>query len=413
MDYSERMLRREIEKLPDGTYEAEGHLDGFVDHPDPRYQNLTIKVALTVDGSEMTVDLTGTDAAGRPADQHAARRHRRHRDLGDAALDPARRGDARSRCRRTRASSVRSGSSRPRAASRTRPSRRRRSRASAAATSSPTPSCAPSRPVLPEGVSAGVGNLKVVAYSGFRGGQHWVYMDIQEGSLRRPLRQGRPRRRRHALREHAQQPDRGHRVALPAARHAVRAARGPRRCRQVARRARQRARDRVPRRRRLLARGRRLRVGAAGTVRRQGRHAGSRAARTAGPSAELELPSKFPYRKAAAGDRLCLISPCGGGYGDPLERDRDARSSGHRRRIREPRVGSRPLRRQGDAHEKAGRSSLAAARGAGGDRRCGRRRRRAPTARRPTSTSTGRCRSSWRPGPRSTRRRRRAARRSS
>jgi N-methylhydantoinase B len=39
---------------------------------------------------------------------------------------------------------------------------------------------------------------------------------------------------------------------------------------------------------------------------------------------EVELPSKFPYRKAAAGDRLCLISPCGGGYGDPLERDRDA-----------------------------------------------------------------------------------------
>ncbi len=39
---------------------------------------------------------------------------------------------------------------------------------------------------------------------------------------------------------------------------------------------------------------------------------------------ELELPSKFPYRKAAAGDRLCLISPCGGGYGDPLARDQGA-----------------------------------------------------------------------------------------
>jgi N-methylhydantoinase B len=39
---------------------------------------------------------------------------------------------------------------------------------------------------------------------------------------------------------------------------------------------------------------------------------------------ELELPSKFPYRTAAAGDRLCLVSPCGGGYGDPMERDRDA-----------------------------------------------------------------------------------------
>src|SRR5581483_3351261 len=60
MDYSDRMLRREIERLPDGTYEAEGHLDGFVDHPDPAYRNLKIRVALTVEGTEITVDLTGT-----------------------------------------------------------------------------------------------------------------------------------------------------------------------------------------------------------------------------------------------------------------------------------------------------------------------------------------------------------------
>jgi N-methylhydantoinase B len=43
-----------------------------------------------------------------------------------------------------------------------------------------------------------------------------------------------------------------------------------------------------------------------------------------GTADELELPSKFPYRRAEAGDRLCLMSPCGGGYGDPLERDREA-----------------------------------------------------------------------------------------
>ncbi len=43
-----------------------------------------------------------------------------------------------------------------------------------------------------------------------------------------------------------------------------------------------------------------------------------------GTDGELELPSKFPYRKAATGDRLRLIGPCGGGYGNPLERDRDA-----------------------------------------------------------------------------------------
>ncbi|HZO78685.1 MAG TPA: hydantoinase B/oxoprolinase family protein, partial [Solirubrobacteraceae bacterium] len=60
MDYSDRMLRREIERLPDGTYSAEGHLDGFVDDPDPSHKNLRIAVAVTIEGSEVTVDLTGT-----------------------------------------------------------------------------------------------------------------------------------------------------------------------------------------------------------------------------------------------------------------------------------------------------------------------------------------------------------------
>src|SRR5215471_12426153 len=60
MDYSERMLRREIEALPDGTYTAEGVLDGFVEHDDPTYSNLRIKVAVTVDGSDVVVDLSGT-----------------------------------------------------------------------------------------------------------------------------------------------------------------------------------------------------------------------------------------------------------------------------------------------------------------------------------------------------------------
>ena len=41
----------------------------------------------------------------------------------------------------------------------------------------------------------------------------------------------------------------------------------------------------------------------------------------AGTDGELELPSKFPYRKATTGDRLMLIAPSGGGYGDPGKRD--------------------------------------------------------------------------------------------
>src|SRR4051794_39307913 len=61
MDYSDRMLRREIEKLPDGIYEAEGRLGGLVDHPLQRHKGLKIKVTLTVDQSSIIVDLTGTD----------------------------------------------------------------------------------------------------------------------------------------------------------------------------------------------------------------------------------------------------------------------------------------------------------------------------------------------------------------
>jgi N-methylhydantoinase B/oxoprolinase/acetone carboxylase alpha subunit len=41
----------------------------------------------------------------------------------------------------------------------------------------------------------------------------------------------------------------------------------------------------------------------------------------AGTPREQTLPSKFPYRKAAAGERLLLIAPSGGGYGDPADRD--------------------------------------------------------------------------------------------
>src|SRR5258705_11478820 len=35
---------------------------------------------------------------------------------------------------------------------------------------------------LPGQVSAGIGNLKVIAFSGMRGGAHWVHMEIFEGS---------------------------------------------------------------------------------------------------------------------------------------------------------------------------------------------------------------------------------------
>ena len=58
MDYSERLMRQAIEALPDGTYRAEGHVDGFLDDPDRRH--FKIAVAATVKGSDLVVDLAGT-----------------------------------------------------------------------------------------------------------------------------------------------------------------------------------------------------------------------------------------------------------------------------------------------------------------------------------------------------------------
>jgi 5-oxoprolinase (ATP-hydrolysing) len=60
LDYSERMLRQEIAKLPDGTYETEvGWLD---DDGRTRGVPLPIKVAVKIEGEEITFDLTGSSA---------------------------------------------------------------------------------------------------------------------------------------------------------------------------------------------------------------------------------------------------------------------------------------------------------------------------------------------------------------
>jgi len=57
MDYSERMLRREIAKIPDGEYTAEGFLD---DDGRTRGVHLPVKVTVRVRGDEVEVDLTGS-----------------------------------------------------------------------------------------------------------------------------------------------------------------------------------------------------------------------------------------------------------------------------------------------------------------------------------------------------------------
>ena len=58
MDYSERMLRREIEQIPDGTYRAPtGWLDDDAVHRDVR---LRVETAVHVEGDSISIDLTGS-----------------------------------------------------------------------------------------------------------------------------------------------------------------------------------------------------------------------------------------------------------------------------------------------------------------------------------------------------------------
>ena len=298
--------------------------------PTRRYRDLRIKVAVTVEGSDINVDLTGTVAAGRPADQHAVRRHGRHRDLADAPLDPARRV-ATSRCRRTPASSGRSRSSRPRAAS---PTRR-----------FPAPTIAR-----------------------FCGGQH-----------HRRHGHARPRARPARERQRGRRQPQGRRL-LRAQRTAAstgstwtsrKGATAAATARTGSTRSTRSTRTPATTRSRTSSRTSRCASPSTSCSRTGGGpgrwRGGLGSVREieflddAGCSLEgdgsvwappglfgggdgtpgavvlnrgtartsIELPSKFPYRTAQAGDRLCLISPCGGGYGDPRERDptRSARTS--------------------------------------------------------------------------------------
>jgi N-methylhydantoinase B len=57
VDYLERLMRTEIEQIPDGTYEATGWLDDDGVHLDVPEK---VRVVVTVAGSDVTVDLTDT-----------------------------------------------------------------------------------------------------------------------------------------------------------------------------------------------------------------------------------------------------------------------------------------------------------------------------------------------------------------
>jgi N-methylhydantoinase B len=322
MDYSERMLRREIEKLPDGMYEAEGRLDGFVDHPDEAYKNLKIKVSLTVSGSEITVDLTGTDAqVDLPINMPFV-------GTVDVAIWVTLRSillDAWTH------DAVPTNSGLFRAITIVAPE------GCLANPTFPAPTIArfcggniiadtlmrALAPVLPEGVAAGVGNLKVVAYSGFQSGEHWVYMDIQEGSYG-----GRFGKDGLDAVDTLYANTRNNPIEDIESHFPLRVTQYEL-VEDCAGAGRWRGGLGSIREIEFLDEAGCSLEGDGSVWAPPGLFGGKDGTPGAvilnrGSAGELELPSKFPYRKAAAGDRLCLISPCGGGYSDPLERDSDA-----------------------------------------------------------------------------------------
>jgi N-methylhydantoinase B len=320
MDYAERLMRQAIAALPDGEYRAETRIDGFADSPDPEKRHLPIVATVKVKGSDIEVDLTGT--APQVSDRPINMPFEGTVDVAvwltirSVLVDTAVRGHI----------PVNDGLLRP--------IRITAPQGTLANPIFPAPTIArfctgnavadtvmkALAQAVPGQVSAGIGNLKVIAFSGMRGAGHWVHMEIFEGSYggRRgldgmdavdtlyantrnnpiedieshlPLRVSRYELREDAsgagewrgglgsVREFEYLDDGGASVEADGHEFAPWAFGG--------------GGDGRPAELHFI-----------------GRNGDTRA-----------LPSKVPYMRVLAGERFACVGPAGGGYGDPLRRD--------------------------------------------------------------------------------------------
>src|ERR1700676_1094187 len=182
MDYAERLMRQAIAAVPDGDYTAATKIDGFVESADPAKRHLPIVATVRVRGDAMEVDLSGT--ADQVPDRPINMPFEGTVDVAvwltvrSVLLDTAVCGHI----------PVNHGLLRP--------IRITAPLGSLANPVFPAPTIARFCPgnqvadtvmkalaqALPGQVSAGIGNLKVIAFSGMRpsesGGGHWVHMEI-------------------------------------------------------------------------------------------------------------------------------------------------------------------------------------------------------------------------------------------
>ncbi|PFO06748.1 hydantoin utilization protein B [Bacillus sp. AFS076308] len=322
MNYSEKMMRDAINKLPDGEYSAEGFLDGYLDSDDPSKKDLKIAVTVKVNGSELTVDLTGTSpqVSDRPINMPLVGTVdiAIYLTLRSILLDSTKYGNF------------------PQNSGLTRPINIVAPKGTMCNPIFPAPTIARFNSgnivadtlmkalaqVVPHQISAGVGNLQVVAFSGKTEDEnYWVYMDIMEGSYggrygkdgmdavdtlyantrnnpiediesHYPLRVN-----RYELRDHYSAPGKW-RGGIGSVREVTFLSDGSFS---------------------VEADGHKFAPwgfdhGKSGSV-------GGLSISDEETGEIVKLPSKLPNRTVSSGSTIQLVGPCGGGYGDPFERN--------------------------------------------------------------------------------------------
>ena len=182
LDYSEKLMRDAISAIPDGVYNARTYIDGYLDSADPALKELPIEATLTIKGSDIHVDLTGTapQTTNKPINMPFV-------GTVDCAvwltlrsilLDSNVYGNI------------------PQNSGLTRPITIFAPKGCLANPIYPAPVIArfcPGNaladtvmkaiaPAVPQQVSAGIGNLRVMAFSGVSKGNPWVHMEIMEGA---------------------------------------------------------------------------------------------------------------------------------------------------------------------------------------------------------------------------------------
>jgi len=183
MEHSENRLRSEIESLPDGMYSAEEYIDGFLDSSDSAERDIFLAVDLEIDGADIRVDLSRCD------DQV----HNRPINMPfEGTIVPAVLLVVRSTLLDTDTHDYVMQND-----GITRPVSVHAPKGSIANPRFPAPTIARFCPgnriadlklkalaeVCPERTCAGIGNLKICTYSGVtEDDEYWVYMDITSGS---------------------------------------------------------------------------------------------------------------------------------------------------------------------------------------------------------------------------------------